>query len=53
MVFWPCIGEFVMILGHLVFGRALIVGLMMIFGHYVIGTIFQPKLLHGLGNLFM
>jgi hypothetical protein len=53
MLFWPCTGEFVMILGHLVSGRALIVGLMMILCHYVIGTICQPKLLPGLGNPFM
>jgi hypothetical protein len=53
MVFWPCTGEFVMIIGHLVSGCALIVSLMMILGYYVIDTIFQPKLLPGLGNLFM
>ncbi len=53
MLFWPCTGEFVMILGRFVFGRALIIGLMVILGHYVIGTILQPKLLPGLGNLFM
>jgi hypothetical protein len=53
MVFWPFTGEFVMILGHLVSSRALIVGLMMILSHYVIDTIFQPKLLPGLRNLFM